>query len=295
MGRRRTAGMLVVVLGLAGLAGCTSTSSAGADPSTAAATSDTPDAGAIAALAKLNAWFARADTADMTMGTVQTTRPSNPIVTMVQLTGTADVLTGAAQMTGGRQQTSGGGSISVVDAVAAAGQFYTTVPPHNNASGQPVADPMYWTRSALSTVQGLDSRHSIWWLALHDLKKVHVDGTGTIGKNAATEYTGEVDLSQVAGIPPAVLQEEFFKQTGSTELSVDLYTDVDTGALVQLTYRMGLKVSIDAEPSGKSVSGFQVDLNSFGAPTPLVPPVVVPADKYIVSGGNDDLCMLLFF
>jgi hypothetical protein len=294
MGRRRTAGVLVVVLGLAGLTGCTSGPAAGPDPTTAASTSGTPDAGAIAALARLNAWFAKADTADMTMGVVQTTRPNNPIVTMVQLTGTADVPTGAAQLTGGRQDTSGG-STSVVDAVAAGGEFYATVPPHGNASGQPLDDPSYWTKTALSTVEGMDSKHSIWWLALHDLDKVHVDGTGTIGKSVATEYTGEVDLSKVPGIPASVLQEQFFKDAGSTELSVDLYTDVDTGALVQLTYRMGLKVSIDAVPSGKSVSGFQVDLNSFDSPTPLVPPVVVPADKYIVSGGDDNLCMLLFF
>ena len=295
MSRRRTAGALAVVLGFAGLAGCTGTSATGVDPSTAASTPATPDAGAIAALGRLDAWFSRAGTADVAMSTVMTSHPTNPVVTMVQLAGTTDVPTAAAQLAGGRQQTSGGGSIATVDAVSADGEFYSTVPPQQGAAGASPAGHPYWTRTALEPIQSSDAKHSIWWLALHSLSKVHLDGSSTVGKAGATEYTGTVDLSKVPGIPASVLQEPFIKETGSTELSVDLYTDMDTGALVQLTYRMGLKVSIDAVPTAHSVAGFQVDLNSFGSPTPLVPPVVVPAENFIVSGGNDDLCLLLFF
>jgi hypothetical protein len=294
MSRRRTAGALAVVLGFAGLAGCSSQTPAGADPTTAAATRATPDAGAISALARLDAWFNRAGTADLAMSTVQASRPANPIVTMVQLSGTTDVATSAAQLIGGRQQTTGN-SNTEVDAVSSGGEFYSTVPPQKGVAGQPPNSDVFWTRTALHTIQGTGSRHSVWWLALHALTKVHLDGSSTVGKSGATEYTGSVDLSKVPGIPASVLQEPFFKDTGSTELSVDLYTDMDTGALVQLTYRMGLKVSIDAEPTAHTVAGFQVDLNGFGAPTPLVSPVAVPAEKFIISDGDDNLCLLLFF
>ncbi|HEV2638294.1 MAG TPA: hypothetical protein VGX23_24320 [Actinocrinis sp.] len=292
MSRRRTAGVLAVVLGLSGLAGCSSAAPDGA-PSPAATASATPNAGAIAALARLDSWFDRAGTANTSLSTVLTSRPANPLISMMQLSGPTDVLTGATQLQGGRQQSSGANT--EVDAVSADGEFYSTVPPRQGATGQSAGTPPSWTRTALTTVQGTDSVHSIWWLALHHLDKVHLDGPSTVGKNPATEYTGTVDLSTVPGIPASVLQEPFFKETGSTELSVDLYTDMDTGALVQLTYRMGLKVSIDAVPTTKSLSGFQVDLSDFGAPTALPTPVVVPAEKYIVSDGNDDLCLLLFF
>lgn len=293
MSRRRTAGVLAAVLGVSGLAGCSSSSAAGPGPSPTSTASATPDVGAIAALARLDAWFNRAGTANVAMSTVLTSHPTNPVITMMELAGTTDVPAGAAQLSGGRQQTSG--SNTAVEAVSQDGEFYSTLPPRQGAAGQSPDSPYSWSRTALSTIQGVDSAHSIWWLALHSLAKVHLDGPSTVGKTPATEYTGTVDLSAVPGIPASVLQEPFFKETGSTELSVDLYTDMDTGALVQLTYRMGLKVSIDAVPTAKSVAGFQVDLLDFGSPTPLPSPVLVPAEKFIVSDGNDDLCLLLFF
>lgn len=294
MSRRRIAGGLGAVLGIAALAGCTGSAPAGADPTTASATAATSDAGAVRALAKLNTWFNRVGTADVSISTVQASRPANPIVTMVQLSGTTDVATSAAQLIGGRQQTSGN-SNTAVDAVSSGGEFYSTVPPQKGVAGQPPNSDVFWSRTALSTIQGVGSRHSVWWLALHSLTKVHLDGSSTVGKSGATEYTGSVDLSKVSGIPASVLQQPFFKDTGSTVLSVDLYTDMNTGALVQLTYRMGLKVSIDAEPTAHSGSGFQVDLNNFGSPTPLVTQIAVPAEKFIISDGDDDLCLLLFF
>jgi hypothetical protein len=296
MGKRKAASVLAVVLSFSGVAACAAQSPTSAGPSTAAAsTSSTPDAGALSALAEMHRWLNKPGTANMLINTVETDNATNPVNTLLELTGVTNVATGALQMTG-KQWTVGASTITnQVEAVESGGTFYSTVAEQTDASSTADTKPPEWTSTAVSTVRPKGSIHSLWWLALQSLTKVHLDGSSVVDTKNATEYTGTVNLASVPGISAAMLKTPLFKKAASTQVSVDLYTNLGTGALVRLTYRLGLRVSIDDTPVGQSMAGFQVDLTGFGAPTPLSTPVAVPAEKYIIPGGNDDLCRLLIF
>lgn len=302
MRRRKTAGTLAVVLSFTGLAACASYATTPVDPAPVASTASTPDPGAVNALAQLHAWLDRLGTANISINTFETGTASDAISTRLELTGIADVATGSVQATGSQWTWSDNESTlqTQFDAVEAGGVLYSTVTPARNANSSESSSPKEeWTSTPVNTVRLKESTHSAWWLALQSLKKVDHDGQSAVllGANSkgATEYTGTIDLNSVPGIPPSFLSAPLFKKAGSTEVSVDLYTDMGTGALVKLTYRFGLRVSVDSTASGQSTAGYDVDLTGFGSPIPLSTPVVVPASKYVISGGNDELCRLLIF
>jgi len=286
MGRRKTWSVLAVALSVAGLAACAPA---------AASPGPTSDAGAVSALVKLHGWLNRPGSANLNIYAFETSGSTHPVSTALQLSGPADVATGAVQLTG-QQRVVGGGPITQVEAVAAGGMLYSTVPPRGDTA-LAQSSPSKWTRTAMSSVRPGRSRHSAWWLALQYLNAVHRDGDSVVSTKGATEYTGTVDLAKVPGIPASFLKAPLFRKADTTRIAVDLYTNSGTGDLMRLTYRFGLGASIDSTAVGQSTAGFQVDLYLWdpGTPTPVSNPVLVPAAKDLIPGGNDDLCRLLIF
>jgi hypothetical protein len=88
-----------------------------------------------------------------------------------------------------------------------------------------------------------------------------------------------------------------FTKAGTTKVSIDLYTDLGTGALVRLTYRLGLQVSVDATATATTTAGYEVDLTGLGSPTVSASPSAsTPAALDVTRGGSSgDICQLILF
>lgn len=143
----------------------------------------------------------------------------------------------------------------------------------------------------------LPPTQTLWWKAFQALDSVTIDGPSEVNTKSAIEFTGTVDLASIPGVPQALLHSPVVQEAGTTVASIDLYTDLVTKALVRVTYRIGLDVSVDATVTPTSSAGYEVDLSSFGqAPTPTPSPTVtVPDPGDVATGGDDDLCYLLPF
>jgi len=291
MGKRRATSALAVVLGFTVLTVCLSHASASPSP----ATSDT---GAVNALAKLRGWLEKPGPANINIYSFETSRSVNPVSTALQLSGATDVGTGTVQLIG-QQRVFGGGSTTPAEALAVDGMLYSTVEPKGDSDGSTDNDVTKWTSTPLRSVRPTASRHSIWWLALQALSTVHLDGGSVVSTKGATEFTGTVNLAKVPGIPASFLKAPLFQKAGTTLVAFDLYTDASTGALVRLTYRFGLGASVDSTAVGQSTAGYQVDLYIWSLGSPVLAtaptPIKIPEAKYLVPGGNGDLCRLLLF
>ena len=299
MGKRKTASALAVVLSIAMLTACApSVATVGPAPTS---TSTTPDPGAVSAVAALHSWLGKPGTANIRVSSFETSNAQNPVTTFLELSGVTDGASGFLEMDGSQKTWTNVSTVLTQSAaVESRGVLYTTSPVQE--VGQTTAgtsgsgdNPSRWNSTVVDSVWPKQSAHSIWWLALDSLGSVYPDGESVVNTKGATEYTGTVELANVPGIPSSLLQAPLFEKAGTTKVTIDLYTDLSTGLLVRVTYRFGLQASIDATPVGRSTAGFQVDLWGFDSPAPLTTPVAVPAAKYIVPGGNDDLCRLLIF
>jgi hypothetical protein len=169
------------------------------------------------------------------------------------------------------------------------------------ASASPTQNPTMTQGSTMSPGQTPDqtlpATQTLWWKAFQALDSVTIDGPSEVNTKSAIEFTGTVDLGTVPGIPQALLNSPVFQNAGTDVVSIDLYTDLATKALVRVTYRIGLDVSVDATATATSTAGYEVDLSGFGqteTPSPS-PTVTVPDPQDVVSDGNDELCYLLPF
>lgn len=301
MGRRKTAGALAVVLGIAGLSACSPQQTGTVGPPPVTSTTGTPDPGAVAAITALRTWLGKPGPANIRVSAFETGKSSSATTTFLELSGVTNVLTGALQMNGSQKTwTPASTTLNQAYAVESRGVLYTTPTAQVGTAGGANAGSAddgqsLWTSTAVSTVHPNESAHSAWWLALESLSSVYRDGESVVNTRSATEYTGSVDLTAVPGIPASFLKTPLFQKAGTDKVTVDVYTDLSTGVLVRVTYRFGLEASIDSTPVGQSTAGFQVDLWGFDSPVPVNTPVAVPAEKYIIPGGNDDLCRLLMF
>jgi hypothetical protein len=163
-------------------------------------------------------------------------------------------------------------------------------------SPTPSGTPLPGQTSTTGPGAGQPPTETLWVRALESLGSVTIDGPSEVNTKSAIEFTGTVDLSAIPGIPQSAFDSPVFKQAGTTEASIDLYTDLSTMALVRLTYRIGLDVSVDSTATQTSTAGYEVDLSGFGQPPATgTPSIEVPAAQDVVRGGNDDLCYLLPF
>lgn len=295
MGGRLTTGAAASVAALllcALLSSCTSARASGGSSPSATTSSDSVEAGQRDAIKALAAWLARPESATMTINSVETDVHTDSTLSQL-LTGPVDIAKGTGSMNGSKRTLLDGHSTSQqsVQAVEADGRLYTSIP-----SAEATAYPgRNWFVSNLSSAMPAGSAHSVWWEALKALRDVHIDGPSEVGGTSATEYTGTVNVASLPGVAQLVSGSAVFKQAGTTEVSVDLYTDLGSGKLLRVTYRLGLPVSVDASPISKSTAGYEVDVYATAQASPSPTPSVAPAAHLVVSGGSDDLSQLLLF
>jgi hypothetical protein len=293
MGKRVIAVAAAVLLGC-GLASCRSgTAGAHASEPASATASDTAAAAEAKAVAALRTWLAAPRTGTMTISSVEMNSALKTEVSR-QLSGTADLGTGTASLTGTLNALGSGPTVQdPLDVIEKDGELYSSIPSTELAS----YPGRKWFVNDLSAARATGSQHSVWWSALESLSSVRTDGASEVDGKTAVEYTGTVDLAKIPAAADQVAKSSVFTKAGSTVVSVDLYTDLGSGALVRLTYRLGLQVSVDATPSGKSTAGYEVDLSGFGTPVkPTASPIVAPDASLVETrDGGGDLCRLLLF
>ncbi len=295
MGKRAVASAVAVLLGCALLSSCHTGPAATRTTEPAAKTSDTDTAAAAEAKAveALRTWLAAPKAGMLTMSSVETDS-AKKIATSRQLTGRFDPTLGTASLTGTLNVL--GSSTAVQDpmnVLVVDGKLYSSIP----TKDKHLYPGRTWLVDDLSTARAAGSTHSIWWLALGAMDKVHVDGASEVDTKSAVEYTGTVDLAKIPAVADQLPKSVIVQDAGTTKVSIDLYTDLGTGALVRLTYRLGLQVSVDATPTGHSTAGYEVDFGGFSTPVKSSPtPVTAPGARLVATrSGNGDLCQLMLF
>jgi hypothetical protein len=296
MGKRVTAGTAALLLGgalLSSLASCNGRA-AGPQPSEPAAqASDTSAADEARAVEALRTWLGEPQPGTLTISSVDVSSPKDTEISK-QLSGTLDPATGTAALVGTKTVLTGSSTNQTpLRAVMTADQLYTTsAVGHTPSSPKPT-----WTQQDLTLVKPATSPHSMWWTVLQDLEKVRLDGASEVDSKSATEFTGTVDAAQIPSLAKLVSTSMVFKKAGTTKVSIDLYTDLGTGALVRLTYRLGLQLSVDATPTATSTAGYEVDLTGLGSPTVSASPSAsTPAALDVTRGGSSgDICQLILF
>ena len=293
MGKRVIVAAAAVLLGCGLLSSCHSGTTGTHTTTPAAQVSDTAAASEAKAVEALRTWLAAPRTGTLTISSVEANAARKTEVSR-QLTGLLDLSAGTASLTGTLNVL--GGSAAVQDplyVIEKDGVLYSSIP----SSQQAAHAGHKWLSNDLASAAATGSTHSVWWFALQALTTVHVDGASEVDGKSAVEYTGTVDLATISAAAAQVGKSVIFEKAGTTKVSVDLYTDLGTGALVRLTYRVGLQVSVDATPTAKSTAGYEVDLSGFGTPVkPTASPVAAPDASLVeASTGNGDLCELLLF
>jgi hypothetical protein len=295
MGKRAVASAVAVLLSCALLSSCHSGPAAAHPTPPAAQTSETDTAGAAEARAveALRTWLAAPKSGALTVSSVETDS-AKKIAASRQLTGRLDPTLGVGSLTGTLNVL--GSSTAVQDpmnVIILNGKLYSSIP----TKEQHLYPGRTWFVDDLSTMRASGSTHSIWWLALGALDKVHVDGASEVDTKSAVEYTGTVDLAKIPAVADQLPKSVIVQKAGTTKVSIDLYTDLGTGALVRLTYRLGLQVSVDATPTGGSTAGYEVDFGGFSTPVkPSPTPVVAPEARLVTTRpGSSDLCQLVIF
>ncbi|HEY3870837.1 MAG TPA: hypothetical protein VGM10_20920 [Actinocrinis sp.] len=285
-----TASVAALLLGTL-LSSCTeATAGAGASPS-ASASSNSVEAGERNAIKALDTWLAHPDSGTMTVDSVETDAHAATVTSQL-LTGPVDIAKGAGSLSGKRTlMHSDHTTQQPVQAIEAGGRLYTLIP-QQQASAYPSRS---WFVNDLTSAMPTGSPHSLWWEALKALGHVQFDGPSEVGGTSATEYTGTVNVDTLVGVSQLVSGSAVFKEAGTTQIAVDVYTDLGSGKLLRVTYRLGLPVSIDASPTPKSTAGYEVDVYAASAASPSATPSVAPAAHLVVSGGSDDLSQLLLF
>jgi hypothetical protein len=295
MGKRVIAAAAAVLLGCGLLSSCHSGTTGTRATTAAAQASDTAAAAAGAkAVDALRTWLAAPLTGTLTISSVEANAAHKTEVSQ-QLTGTTDLFTGTASLTG-TLNVLGGGSGTVQDplnVIEKSGKLYSSIPTSELHS----YPGRKWFVNDLASARAAGSTHSVWWSALGALTNVHVDGPSEVDGKSAVEYTGTVDLAKVPAAAAQVGKSAIFAKAGTTAVSIDLYTDLGSGSLVRLTYRLGLQVSVDSTPTAKSTAGYEVDLTGFGTPAETTAsPVIAPAASLVETrSGSGDLCQLLLF
>lgn len=290
-------GKLVGAVTTAALLGCGVLCSCGGGPPAAgtpvpsAQSSNSTAAQEAAAIKVLRAWLAHPLPGSLTVSGVDT-NAANKMLVSRRLLGTCDLTAGTASLTGTRTSlTATSTNESPQSALMMGGQVFTSI----DADQSALYPGRKWLVHDLAAARADGSVHSVWWVALSTLDSVHVDGPSEIDGKSSIEYTGTVDLAKAASTAKIAAASDIFRKAGTSKVSIDIYTDLGTGDLVSLTYRLGLKVSVDAVATGSSTAGYEVDLGSFGGPTTSPSPVTVPGVRLVARGGSDDLYRLLPF
>jgi len=314
----RAAGTAVLAaLVLAAGAGCATTEQMNTVPQSSASSTSSASAklkaAERAAVAELKAWLADPQPGTLNYNTVQTqpaTTGDGTVNTMSILSGgfTPDLgeasLTGSVQTLGSGATTHGESSAIETDGLA-----YTTVPEsEQSATPQSGTDEApSWKSAFVHAAWGEDAVHSGWWTALESVQSVTADGVTSLDGITVDMYSATVDLAAVKGIPKALLDSHPVQKAGTTKVEVDVYTQMGSGALVRVTYKLGLPVQIDAAATAASSAGYQVDMSGFAlkgatgsatvSPEPTAPdPATVVAPATVTAQtGDADLAALLPF
>jgi hypothetical protein len=290
MGKRVVAGTAAVLLTCGVSAGCHAGGPEGQATATSAAAAKTARAQEAAAINALHAWMALPLLGTLSISTIEMGKDGT--ATSRYLSGLQNTADGTADLSGYRTvQTKASTTQKPIQAVEDDGKLYESVPPAKPDSS---ADPK-WLVSDTSSVQPSGSMHSLWWLALGMLDKVHADGPSEVDGRSAVEYTGTVDLADITGASKFLSSWDLFHRAGTKDMTVDLYTDLGTGALVRLTYRLGLPVSVDATPTASSTAGYEVDLSGFATTTPSPSGSATTLTGTLTPEGDSELCQLMLF
>lgn len=295
MGKRVVAAGAAILLSsalLTSLASCNSRQGGAPPTQPAARASDTSAADEAKAVEALRTWLGQPQPGTLTISSVDVSSPHGAEVSK-QLSGTLDAAAGTASLTGTKSVLTGSSTIQTpLRAVMSADQLYLTGPVSKSSS----SPGPKWTQQDLSSVKPATSTHSMWWTLLENLEQVRLDGASEVDSKTAIEFTGTVDAAQIPSLKALLAKSTVFQKAGTTKVSVDLYTDLGTGSLVRLTYRLGLQVSVDATPTAKSTAGYEVDLAGLGSPTPTASPAAsTPAPPEVTRDGSGDICQLILF
>lgn len=293
MGKRAVAAAVAVLVGCGAVASCRA-GAAGVHKTepAAAQTTDTAAAAEAKAVQALRVWLDDPRAGTLTISSISTdvTQKSE---TSRQLTGRYDPFIGAASLTGTLNVLGSGSTVQEpLNVIVMSGRLYWSIP----ASESSFYPGRRWFVNELSSAQAANSVHSIWWVALGALGNVHMDGLSEVDQKTAIEYTGTVDLAKIPAVAAQLNKSPIIKTAGTTKVSIDIYTELGTGDLVRITYRLGLQVSVDATPTAQSTAGYEVDMSGFGVqPTPTPTAVVAPESKLVATGGVSDLYQLMLF
>jgi len=300
---RRVLGAALAALVLGGAAACGTTEQVYTTPqpsaSSSATTSSVTAAAEKNAVLQLQDWLAEPQTGTLTYNTVQVTS-GGAINVMSILSGPFDPGSGQATLTGSIE-TLGSGSTTQgsSSALEYGGKVYTSIPA-TLQTGDRVGK--LWEAAPVDSTWGTGAKFSGWWTVLSSVKQVQADGVASLGGVTVDMFSAFPDLSTVKGVPRALLASEPIKKAGTTKVEVDVYTAMGSGALVRVTYRLGLPVQIDAAATAKSSAGYEVDLSGFGqatasaTPTPTGTAASTPdAATLAKETGDVDLAALLPF
>ena len=305
MARRRVLGAALAALVLAATAACGTTKQViSPAPPSASASASTPSVTAKSeknAVAQLQGWLAAPQAGTLTYNTVQVSS-GGAINVMTILSGPFDPI-GHQAWLAGSVETLGSGSTTQgpSSAIEHGGKIYTSIPA-NLQTGDRLGKQ--WEVEVVPTTWGSGAKVSGWWTVLSSIKQVQADGVASLGGATVDMFSTFLDLSAVKGVPKELLDSEPVKKAGTTKVEVDVYTAINSGDLVRVTYKFGLPVAIDATATSKSSAGYQVDLSGFGgssaSPTPPTPTGTAtgapdPLTVAATETGDVDLAALLPF
>jgi hypothetical protein len=296
MGKRVTAATAALLLSgalLPSLASCNGQAASPQPSEPAAQASDTSAADEARAVEALRTWLGEPQPGTLTISSVDDSSSKNTEISK-QLSGTLDPAVGTASLVGTKTVLTGSSTNQTpLRALMADDKLYTT----STVGHTPPSPSPKWTQQDLAVDKPATSPHSVWWTVLENLEKVRLDGASEVDGKSATEFTGTVDAGQIPSLAKLVSASMVFKKAGTTKVSIDLYTDLGTGALVRLTYRLGLQLSVDATPTATSTAGYEVDLTGLGSPTMSASPSAsTPAALDVTrDGSSGDICQLILF
>lgn len=285
MGKRAIAAAAVVLLSGGLVASCRAQAGGVQATTPAAHASDTAAANEAKALESLRVWMAAPKAGTMTISTLETDA-ADGTTTSRQVSGRFDPVTLTGSQTGTLNVLGGGAPTTQdpVNLVEQDGKMYTSIP----TAQLPGYAGHTWFEDDLSTARATGSAHSVWWLALDQLDKLHLDGPSEVDAKSAVEFTGTVDVDKIPAVAAMVKKSTIFSSAGTTQVSFDVYTDLGTGALVRVTYRLGLQVSVDATPTAESTAGYQVDFGGFGPqPKPTSSPLTEPSPDQVTTSSAE--------
>lgn len=280
---------------------CATTEQVSTAPTSSASTATTSasvkqaEAGAVA---QLQAWLSDPQAGELTYNAVQVAAGGSLNVMSI-LSGPFNPALGDAQLTGS-VQTLGSGSSSqgTSTAVESDGTVYTSIPTTMQTGS---ALGMQWNSATVGDTWTKGAPHSGWWTVLDAVQSLTSEGIASLDGINVYLYVDTLDLTQIKGLPPQLLDSDPVRKAGVTKVEVDVYLLAGTGALQRVTYKLGLPVQIDAAATSKSSAGFQVDMSGFAnatataAPTPQATPTAPDPATVAKGAGDVDLAALLPF